>query len=101
MNSGVRQVCFKFPWLFNVYTDAVIKEVKIGMRRRGVRFQGEEREWGLPGLLYAEELVLCSDSEEDLRAIVGRFIEVCRRRGLKVNAGKSNYAVRWGGGVGV
>ena len=40
-------------------------------------------------LLYADDLVLCVASEEDLRAIVGRFIEVCRRRGLKVNAGKS------------
>ena len=25
------------PWLFNVYMDAVIKEVKMGMGRRGVR----------------------------------------------------------------
>ena len=37
-------------------------EVKIGMGRRG--------EWRLPGLLYADDLVLCFDSEEDLRAMV-------------------------------
>ena len=30
---------------------------------------------------------MCNDSEEELRAIGGRFVEVCRRRGLKVNAG--------------
>ena len=36
--------------------------------------------------LYAADLVLCSESEEDLRAMVGHFFEVCRRRGLKVNA---------------
>ena len=30
---------------------------------------------------------------EDLRAIVGRFNEVCRRRGVKVNAGKSKVMV--------
>ena len=35
----------------------------------------------------ADDLALCGDSEEDLRAIVGRFVEVCRRRGLKVNEG--------------
>ena len=34
-------------------------------------------------------MVLCGESEEDLRVMVGRFAEVCRRRGLKVNAGKS------------
>ena len=55
--------------------DEVMKEVKMGMRRR------------LPGLLYADDLVLYGGSEEDLREIVGCFAEVCRR-GLKVNAGK-------------
>ena len=39
--------------------------------------------------MYAEDLVLCGDSEEDLRTIVGRFIKVYMRRGLKVNVGKS------------
>ena len=39
----------------------------------------------MPGLLYADDLVLCGESEEDLTAMVGSFVEVCRRRGLKVN----------------
>ena len=43
----------------------------------------------MPGLFYADDLVLCDEAKEDLRTIVGRFIEVCRRRGLKVNADKS------------
>ena len=34
-------------------------------------------------------MVLCSESEEDLRVMAGRFAEVCRRRRLKVNVGKS------------
>ena len=45
-------------------------------------------EWRLPGLLYADDLVLCCESEKDLRVIVGQFAEVCRKRGLKVNAGR-------------
>ena len=77
------------PWLFSVYMDAVMKEVKMGMGRRAVRFQEEGREWRLPGLWYADDLVFCSESEEDLRAMVGRFAEVCSRRGLKANVGKS------------
>ena len=47
------------------------------------------REWRLPGLLYADDLVLCGKSEEDPRVMVRLFAEVCRRRGLKVNASKS------------
>ena len=38
--------------------------------------------------LYADNLVLCDELAKNLRAMVGRFAEVCRR-GLKVNAGKS------------
>ena len=44
MDSGVKQGCIVFPWLFNVYIDAVMKEVKMGMRRRVVRFLEEGRE---------------------------------------------------------
>ena len=34
------------------------------------------RELILPGLLYSDDLVLCVESEEDLRAMVGCFVEV-------------------------
>ena len=57
-----------------------MKEVKMGMGKRGVRFLEDGKEWRLLGLLYADDLVLCGESEEDLRAMVRRFAEVCRRR---------------------
>ena len=41
INSGVRQRYIMFAWLFNVYMDAVMKEVKMRMGRKGVRFQEE------------------------------------------------------------
>ena len=50
------------------------------------------RERRLPGLLYADHLVLCGESEEDLRVMVGGFAKVCRR-GLKVNAGEGKVMV--------
>ena len=45
--------------------------------------------------MYADNLVLCGASEEDLRTMVGRFVEVCRRY-LKVNAGNSKMIVLGG-----
>ena len=48
----------------------------------------------MPSLLYADDLVLYGESEENLRAMVGRFADgVCRRRRLKGNAGKSKVMV--------
>ena len=63
------------------------------MGRMGVRFLEDGREWKLPGFLYADDLVLCGELEEELRVIVGLFIEVCRKRGLKVNVGKSKVMI--------
>ena len=50
----------------------------------------------MPGFLNADDLVLRGEPEEGLRAMVGRFSEVCWRRGLKLNAGKSKVMVLGG-----
>ena len=63
-----------------------------------MRFLEYGREWRLPGLLYAEGLVLCGELEEDLRVMEGCFVEVCRRRELIGNAGKSKVMVLNGEG---
>ena len=61
------------------------EEGKLEIASRVVRFWEEGRKWRLTRLLYADDLVLCDESEEDLRVMVGRFVEVRRRKGLKVN----------------
>ena len=67
------------PWLFNIYIDAVMKEVKMGMGRRGVGFLEEGKEWRLPGFLYVGDLALYVESEGDMRVMVEHFVEVSRR----------------------
>ena len=42
--SGVRQGCIMSPWIFNVYMNAEIREVKMGMGRTGVRVLEDGRE---------------------------------------------------------
>ena len=64
-----------------------------GDEKEGSSFLEDGREWRLPDLLYADDLFLCGKSEQDLRVMVRWFAEVCRRRGLKVNAGKSKVIV--------
>ena len=43
--------------------------------------------------MYTDDLVLCVGSEEDLRAMVERFVEVCRRNRMKVNVNKSKVMI--------
>ena len=69
-------------WIFNIYI--------YGCSDGGENGDGEEgREWRLSGLLCGDDLVSWVKSEEDLRPMVRCFVEVCRRRGLKVHSGKS------------
>ena len=70
IKSGVREACVISSWFFNVYMDAVIIERKLGMGRREVRFLERGREWRFPGLLYSDDLVLCGESEKDLKVMV-------------------------------
>ena len=44
-----------------------------GDGEEGVRFREERGEWRLPGHLYTDDLVLCGEMEEDLKATVGHF----------------------------
>ena len=65
------------------------------MGRRGVRFQEEGRDC----LASCMQMTwFCGELEEDLWVMVGLFAEVCRRRGLKVNAGKRKVMVLGGEG---
>ena len=73
INSGVRQECIMPLWLFNVYMDAMMKEVKMEMEKERTEISREGREWRLSCLFYADDLVLCGESEEDLRVMVGLF----------------------------
>ena len=75
------------------YMDAVMKKLKMGMGEIGVRFLEEGKEWRLPGILYTDDLVLCGDPEEVLKAMLLHYVEIFRRRRLKVNVGKSKVMV--------
>ena len=50
INSGVGKGSMMSPLLFNIYMDPLMKEAKIGLWRRGVRFQEEGRDWRLSGM---------------------------------------------------
>src|SRR5678815_251081 len=75
------------------YMDGVMKELEVGVAGSGVRMMENGDEWREPYLLYADDLVLCGESEESLKGLVERFGSVCKRRGLKVNVDESKVMV--------
>ena len=104
VNVGLRQGCVMSPWLFNVYMDGVVREVKMRTLGRGVKLREQNgREWEVSQLLFADDTALVADSEERLQRLVDEFGVVCERRKLKVNVGKSKVMVcsRGGGRAGL
>ena len=93
IHVGVRQGCVMSPWLFNVYMDGVMREFKARVGRGGAQMELDGRVWYLMDALFADDTVLLAESEDELQRMVNEFSDVCSRRKLKVNAGKSKVMV--------
>ncbi len=71
-----------------------VREKKVGVRDLGARLNVREVEQPLVvAVLYADDIVLLAESEGMFQRIVDEFDKVCKRRKLKVNAGKSKVMV--------
>ncbi len=81
---GVRQGCVMSLRLFNIYMDGYKREMKVRVQDLGARLNARGAEQPLVAGLYADE------TKGMLQRIVDEFDRVCKRRRLKVNAGKSN-----------
>ena len=68
VNSGVRRGCTMSPWLFSVYMDAVMKEVKM-----------ERREESGDCLTSCMQMTYAKPCMQNLGMMVGRFAEMCRK----------------------
>ena len=99
---GLRQGCVMSPWLFNLYIDGVVREVNGRVGGHGLRLlDGNENDWEINQLLFADDTVVVADSERKLCQLVTEFGRVCERRKLRVNVGKSKVmrCTRNGAGV--
>ncbi len=74
---GLRQHCVVSPWLFNIYMDGVMRKMKGKVGEVGVRIYAEGRKWVLNSILFADDTVLITESESDLKNLVSVFDSVC------------------------
>ena len=93
IKGGVRQGCVMSPWLFNLYMDGVIREMKAGAVNAGVELCTNDGKWLVNTILFADDTVLIAKSGNELQRLVNLFDSVCRRRKLKVNVSKSKVMV--------
>ena len=79
---GLRQGSVMSPWLFNLFMDTVMKEVREKAGGVGVTLQDKRRsiEWKVDWLMFADDTVLLGDSEEKLERPVQEFGSVSKEK---------------------
>src|SRR5215469_13249150 len=78
-------------WLFNLFMDSLVREVKRECRDEGLGLESLNGGgfWRVNGLLFADDTALLSESSESLQWLVNVFNRTCVKRKLVVNGGKS------------
>ncbi len=65
----------------------------MGEGDKGTKLRLNGEDWAAVTCFFADDTMLLVESEEDVQTVVTEFYNVCKRRKLKVNAGKSKVMV--------
>ncbi len=84
----MRQGCVRLPWLFNIFMDDCMTEVKVKAGKIGARLELNGVDWLVAACLFTDDTVLLAESESEFQRVVDQFHSVCSRRKLRVNAGE-------------
>jgi hypothetical protein len=88
VKSGLRQRDSISPILFNLILEKVIKEMNI-QPQEGFKLQESD----VALLAYADDVVLMSNSHNNLKSLFTRLEEMAKKVGLQVNEDKTEYMV--------
>ncbi len=68
------------------------------MKNKGATLRLNGEDWSVVACLFEDDTVLLAESKEDLQKVANEFYNVCKRRKLKVNAGKGRDGCKVKGG---
>ena len=84
VSSGLKQGCLLSPMLFNLYLNVLA--VKLKSLGCGIDIDGEV----VPIILYADDIVLLAENEQDLQQLLNVLNEWCKEWDMVTNLEKSN-----------
>lgn len=91
-NKGVRQVCPMSPTLFNIYINNIIQNWKQKIDA-GIKIT---RGKILNILLYADDVVLIQETEDDLQRSIHHLHQICQNYNIEISKEKTKVMANWG-----
>ena len=85
IRKGVWQGCLS-PWLFNIYAEYIIENVRLGNSQARIRIAGRN----INNLGLANDTTLMAQSEEEVKSLLMKVKEESEKAGLKLSIQKTN-----------
>ena len=74
------------PWLFNIYAEYIIENVRLGNSQARIRIAGRN----INNLGLANDTTLMAQSEEEVKSLLMKVKEESEKAGLKLSIQKTN-----------
>ena len=91
IGKGVRQGCILFPYLFNLYTESIMRKAGIETIQ-GITI-GERM---IKNLGCADDTTLITENLDDLRTLINTVKEISEKKGLRLNTKKTKVVTTVG-----
>jgi len=84
VRKGVRQVCILSPYLFNMYSEYIVR--KVGFEDNiGIKIGGRT----INNLLYADDTTILAEEKENVEKLLKKLKEESEKAGLSLNLKKT------------
>ena len=84
IGKGVHQGCILSPCLFNLYAEYIMRNAGLDEAQAGIKIAGRN----INNLRYADDAILMTESEEELKRLLMKVKEESEKVGLKFNIQK-------------
>ena len=85
IGKGVRQGCILSPCLFNLYAEHIMRNAGLEEAQAGIKIAGRN----INNLRCADDTILMTESEEELKRLLTKVKEEHEKVGLKLNIQKT------------
>ena len=85
IGNGVRKGCILSPCLFNFYAEYIMRNAGLEEVQAGIKIAGRN----INKLRYANDTILMTESEEELKCLLIKVKEESEKIGLKLNIQKT------------